>query len=555
MPTMIAPRNVVASLIIIAFSAMTFINFLAAGRDDTFIMLWAGQTFSLSDGFVNYNLEPQEVASSELAAWIAAVTRGWPPAFALLYTKSMGLLAGISTLWLTWKSGSLLCRGREHTLAAYLPLLGTAASQSFQYWTVGGLETPYYTGLLLAFALLLAEGLKSKWTIKQGTRWTFIAVLVLLMITRTEGFWPWMLTVGLICLQSRTLSKLYSSLSLLVIPGIALACLFLFRYSFTHQLWPNPVYAKVGISLDTLTSGLAYVRDYFTASPWCLVQALGLLYGAYELIRFLARKGDNKEHGTCISGAFGAVALCHLAFVILNGGNWMEYSRFVTPAIPILNILVMLALIAAKRPSRVAERVPKYKEVTCLLTLAGSLTQQSLWINHDIKNCSSPLPLGDLFSLTHIAEHTLKGNCAHGRDLAQLKPFIDDDLPMIVEASPKPLIVASYQAGFFPYFLRRKFTPDEVRFIDTVGLTDVVVAKMPGTKTTRGLLAGGRVDLALRGEAGALSDYLRGSPPTVIYLLGADQEMRDNLTKLGYFIRWEQPGAIVFHKPEKPMDQ
>lgn len=529
------------------FFAYSFTIFLSAGRDDTFIMLWAGQTFSIARGFVNYNLIPEEIASSELATWLVAFTSGWEPGHALLYTKILGLLAASLTLVVLWIHREKLNSSKASSALCYLPIVATLASQSFQYWSLGGLETPYQTFLLTIFAFSLSSCLQEGRHCGTGSGIKLVAVLSLLMLTRTEAFWPWLLTLSFILMNANAIARSKPAYAISVVPGVVFGLILSMRHYYTGRPWPNPVYAKVGVDIDTLKTGLDYIGNYLSASPWCMIQAAGFLFGFFACVSFVSSSLIKRQGKPDISAVLGSIVTCQIAFVILTGGNWMEYSRFIVPIIPTLNVLVLLAILKLGNHLR---RSPQFVTTTSVLLSITCLTQIATWKNIDIKNCASPLSLHQLSSLELLSRHTIAGNCAHGRDLANLKPFIDQELPLIRQAHPSPLIVASYQAGFFPYFIRQRFTPEEVLFIDTVGLTDGVTAQLPGKRTARGLTAGGRIDLALRGESGALSEYLQTRPPALVYVLDADTDMRRNFAGLGYRIVLDKPGAVVFHKPE-----
>lgn len=528
------------------FFVHAFIRFLSAGRDDTFIMLWAGQTFSLARGFVNYNYKPEEIASSEIAAWLASPTSGWDPGHALLYIKTLGLLTAALTLVLIWAHRGDLKTSRSSPPLIYLPIIATAASQSFQYWSLGGLETPYHTFLLTAFAFSLSSCLKEGQDCGFGNTVSLVAILSLLMMTRTEAFWPWLLIVGFILIDANGISRSRSAYVIAIAPGFVFVLILATRYYYTGGLWPNPVYAKVGLDLDTLEAGIAYIANYLNASPWCKIQTAGFLYGLLSFLIFLFRRLLGKQDIPGLQTVLGSIVAGQMTFVVLSGGNWMEYSRFIAPITPELNILLLLSILELCNR---LQATPRAIAATSVILLSTSLAQLGTWKNPEIKNCARPLTMDKPYSLTTISEHTIAGNCAHGRDIANLKPFIDHELPRILQTDHSPLIVASYQAGFFPYFLRQRFAPNEVIFIDTVGLTDGVTARLPGKRTARGLTAGGRIDLALRGEAGALSEYLKAWPPSLIYVLDAGPEMRENLSFLGYQPILDKPGTVIFYKP------
>lgn len=248
-------------------------------------------------------------------------------------------------------------------------------------------------------------------------------------------------------------------------------------------------------------------------------------------------------------GLIGATVLCHQLFVVLSGGNWMEYYRFMAAIVPLLNILA-LGMIAAlvDRLGTLKWGATPARSLLVVVALV-SLSQIGRAGDAYAGNCARPMDIAAMRDgIEPVSEQLIRNNCAHARDWSGIKPFIDEELPRLLEESGGRLTVVSSQAGFFPYFIRQRFTAREIWFIDSVGLNELEVARLPGRKTSVGHIDGTRIDLALRGEAGPLSDYLKQRSPDLVYLLGADAVVRANFASLGYRIVWDTPGAIVFHR-------
>lgn len=540
--------------LIVFFLYYAFSNFISAGRDDTFLMLWSGQTLGSASWFVNYNYELEEISSSIIGSLVSATTIGQPAGRALLMVKVMGLLAAAATLALMWRSQAEFFR--REAMARWLALgavLATATSTSFSYWSLGGLETPYHALLLLLFTSYLIHHL-SRTPESRGVHWGLAVTGILLCLVRTEAFWPMFLALFAGLAIHGGMRKGHGAP---VIKATAIA-LFLFlvllglRKYYTGGLWPNPVYAKVGGIGDALPQGIDYIFRYFNSSPWAWVQAAGLLYGTIRLgLLVLARVGGRAPHPSSLAPAtLAAVILCHLGFVALTGGNWMEYFRFMVAVVPLLNLLAMVALGEMLALMRVRAAMPPIGRLAgltaCLLVSALCLAQLRF---EDPENCATAITSSVMArGLAGIEDHVLSGNCATRRDMAGIEPFIEANLSDYVRDRGSALSIISYQAGFFPYYLRQHFTTQELIFTDTMGLSDKATALIPGGKGIYGNRSGARLDKVMMGSAGDLSRVVKERNPVMAYAPDASRETRENFSKLGWKMVWDAPGGVVFYK-------
>lgn len=533
------------SIPILVLLGYWFTQFLAAGRDDTFIMLWAGQSLGHGPWFVNYNYEPQEVASSIVGALIAAATKGMSVGRALLVIKATGFLSAIATLLVIWyKRHQLFPSETKAQWFACGAVVATAASPVFMYWSLGGLETAYHTLSLLLFCLALVGSVARRDS--AGIDVPLLAVACLVILVRAESFWVVFLSAGLLFIAGRCVRVPAAAIRSTVLALAFFAVLLAVRHLFTGAIWPNPVYAKVGNFDTSIFYGWEYVRDYFSASPWSWIQGLAVLYGAYSLLRLFhaSIKRVAVDDMLLLEATTGAIVIFHLLFVVATGGNWMEYFRFIAAIVPLMNLLVAFALVRVVRGSR------RLGHAAGLILLALSLSQ--VWLSERMAwvaegSFSRPIPVRDLLDVRKLTQAVVWNNVAHSRDMRAIEPFIENQLPAYLERSGGHLTVASFQAGFFPYHLRLRYEPDQVRFIDSAGLADLEIARIPGRKHTGGRADFDRIDLALMGQA-SLSEYFAAHPVDMIYQPIASQEARDNLAELGYELVWNVEGALVFYR-------
>lgn len=543
-------------LVLIYFVGYSFSHFLAAGRDDTFIMLWAGQSLGQGPWFVNFNYESQEIASSYLGVFIASLTKGLPLTYALLLIKLMSLAAACATLVLLWSKCNALFSGFSGKPWLVMgAVLATAVSPIFQYWTFGGLETPYHALLLLAFCLVFVRSITYHQT--GSVDWWLVGVGCLLVLARTESFWPLLLAGGLSAVINRFLPVHTSTVRALYLSGAFFILIMVLRYVFTGALWPNPVYAKVGSFESAIPIGWKYLLDYYNSSPWGWLQGLAFIYGIAALVRVGICAVSRDKPGVWLinDAVMGSILLFHQLFVLLSGGNWMEYFRFMSAIVPLLNILVfsMVGVIIGR--VRAAEPHKLYSNGLMVASLILPLTQVGRIDNSYAGNCAKPL-VGDIFvaSIDALFQRLILNNCTLSRDWYALKPFLDSKLPELLQEADGHLTVASSQAGFFPYFIRQKYTQEQIWFIDSAGLNELQIAKLPGRKNSWGNLDGFRIDLALLGKSGALSEYLQKHPLDLVYLISVEPIVRENFLSLGYKVVWDKRGAVVFFRSPRSID-
>lgn len=547
-----------AYLLITIFGLYTFQQFLAAGRDDTFIMLWAGQSLGESSWFINYNYDKQEVASSITATLIASLTKNLAVENALFVIKICGLVIASLTLWLIWIKRSLIFKDPCHQDKMALGvILATGSSPAFAYWAVGGLETPYYSFFLTVFYIAFISRLT---TVKQKNTsfdWLLFSTGCFVTLTRTEGFW--IILVALITIPVIYKFSLTSALwkvKALLLSLIVLIILCFLRYLFTGSLWPSPVYAKVGNIQDLIPTGWKYITDYYTSSAWGYVSITGILYGSIFLIRALTtiHSNDSVKNVRIINIAVLVSFITgHHIVTILSGGNWMEHYRFMSPIVPMTNILIFMMfgdafyVVHKYIPSRISAII--IKKITFILIFLAALLQTITTKEGAVHTCSTPINKRLLLGgIQDLSKSTILNNCAHTRDWYAIKPFIDNELPSLLTKNNNHLTIASFQAGFFPYFIRKKYSPRQIYFIDTRGLTDLQIARIKGEKTNSGHSDGLRIDLALSQENNSLFAYLSNHSPDLVYERYASPEIRQNFLNIGYSVVWDKPHAVVFYK-------
>jgi hypothetical protein len=419
---------------------------------------------------------------------------------------------------------------------------------------MGGLESPYYALLLLIFVHLGSRLLSG--SVSRSDAVGLAAALIGLILVRAEGFWPIAVMFALMLRAFGVRLFTHSAIVPILVACCVLLFLFSYRYFWTGAVWPNPVYAKVGSLEEAIPVGLSYVWRYYDATPWGYVQFAALVFGVYRIAQFLWRGPStlHTEHGG-IEVMLAATIVVYHVFVVLVGGNWMEYFRFLAPTVPLSNVQVFVTLQGFLRRlpgDGIQPQSLKRPLQGLFLLIIGFLImmQPRMTYANFAQNCSATLSLSAIADgWSGLKRHVIEGNCAHSRDWHELKPFMSEPLKHLVERAHGPLTAVSYQAGFFPYILRRMYPPEAISFVDSYGLAELAVAKLAARRNYFGHADGGRIDVALQGKSGALSEYLASRRPNLVYVLKADAEMRKNFSSLGFQLVWDRPGAVVFWRP------
>lgn len=208
---------------------------------------------------------------------------------------------------------------------------------SLAYWTVSGLETMAFAALL--FASLAAE---YKW------RKLTPAALVLATLIRPEGA----LIFGIILLNRMIRERKipFRLILFYVIPLIPFAAFKLFYYG---SFLPNSFYAKSGIGLEYLQSGLEYL--------WHFTSTIGV-YGFIFLLPLLALRRLWKRYSLLYLYLF-----FYIIYIVWVGGDVLKVYRFFVPVVPVLYFLWVISLEELLSSNRYLAITPRLKTGLTLL--------------------------------------------------------------------------------------------------------------------------------------------------------------------------------------------
>jgi hypothetical protein len=530
-------------LLLVFFFIGAFVRYGGAGHDDEFIFLWAGRSLATHPWFANVNGDLEDMVSSPLTGLVAAAADRLAPQGSLVIFKLFGLMAAAAVLPLVAMTVARLCGAgtglRLRTAYALLAALGVALAPTFGYWAAGGMETPFQALALLLLALALAAQRTMPGAFHAASLAVAATTVVLL---RMEG--PWVLLLALLVLAGgRHRMRLQAGdMIALGLPAAVFALVAIWRYQHTGAAWPNPVYAKGGDIAELIPLGLAYAYGFALSTP--LAALLQLMTWSIFLLLWFGGSGRltllPAERSLLL--ALSGLAVGQDLFTIFAGGNWMSYYRFLAPTLPLKIILLIWAVARCCPRGRSAFLAT----VALSLLVVGQLFQSGRNPNYPdfVAEPAWLWPLPATVDLAQLQRMILLASPAHARDERELRPFVATSLPALLPAG-RPLCIATYQVGYFPWMVRERLGPGQVRIADTLGLNDRIAARRPGPRNPFGVLDGFAIDRLL--QAGEPTLFrLCGGQPDLVYVLQAPPVMRANMAALGYRLVWDRPGAVIF---------
>lgn len=554
----------IVALLSYVFLSVTF--YLGAGWDDMFLTLWQGENLAAGHGFVNYNHERVEISSSLLHTLIIALVSLAAPEHTFLWNKALGLIAGAVCLSVIYAfRGTILGGAGRFQYPAYAAVMAYIAScPCFLYWNLGGLEAPYVALLLTLYGVLL----DAHWRRPDRTREIELGLVAsLFVLTRPEGFY--LAVFGI--LHAVLFLALRGGRPTLwihpALPAAAFLAVTAWRLAYLDAAFPNPVYAKSGFLVERILDGLDYVRQ-FAVSSWLmsacflLVLLRGLWLGGVLLRAGIrgVRPPVERFEGLFPIGLIVTVILV----VVVVGGDWMEFFRFLAPLAPLL-LCVSASLVRRGFDWVTAARGNIARGAVCGIIAAvlffgffyNHLRQDGLnrrrQTGQEIGFAVVPYLLPEVFGSWENLQRNVMRTCfSIRRDMDALEPVFQDELPTLYAEAGR-LVIVTRQMGFFPYTLKEFFPGWKVRFVDLSGLTDPFVARVPLRRNMVALRGALQIPSILAGDTPILSEYVRKWQPNMVYTMGLALDMdvfTANMEDLGFECVRGRPGGYVYYRPD-----
>ncbi|MEE9100722.1 hypothetical protein VXJ36_10940 [Pseudomonas nitroreducens] len=328
--------------------------------------------------------------------------------FSHLEMYTVGRLAGLASSLLTGAIIVILWRSeRLHPFACAIVLVTLASMPQIGFWTTAGLETTFYTLLLVSSMFLLAR--------PDRTASASSAVLSgLASLSRPEGI----AFAGLNTLLTLLTPPFFKVKKAIVYCGIVLAIAvpyLILRINYYESFLPNTFLAKSGGS-QNFWRGLNYIIQNPTI-PGALIAILAITSILYAKKNLVIR-------------IFLSAAITQIAFIIWAGGDWMPVGRFTVPLTVFLSITAAYPLSALMTYFEQRKTKPFCLGVTLLMVL----TILSLQILQSIKQ-----------------HNEYFWRIAHGLDSrVVLGQWIDS-------YSPKSIKIAYGDMGALPFYSNRYF--------------------------------------------------------------------------------------------------
>jgi len=399
-------------LIVAAFVAHSIS--LSFTQDDAYISYRYVDNFQSGHGLVfNYG---ERVEGYTNFLWIMLLSissiLGFP---IIIMSKILGVTCGALTLIFAY----LFCRDFSDTRRWLIPFavpIFLAANGALAYWVIGGLETGLFVFLV---TLTLYTEFKRPSVVP--------AILVIATLTRPEGG----LVFGIILLY-RLIIKRENLRSLAWYVGLYVGLLIpyaIFKIYYFGDLLPNPFYAKTGMSIEYLGSGVEYVMQFGYHYG---------LFGLFLLIPFaFLRDMPDKVKLLWLGSAVYTV------YIILVGGDVLKVHRFFLPVLPMLFGILTFAIYRF-----VAERKDAgWVRITAIAVVVGYVAW-SLVIPRDYILQTREIERSFLRKMTYMA------NSLNKIDRSRFS-------------------LATTTIGKVSYILKGK------KVIDMLGLTDPEIAKNP----------------------------------------------------------------------------
>ncbi len=318
-------------------------------QDDAYISFRYAQNFLNGDGLVFNAGERVEGYTNFLWVIVLALAKQLLGMDFIVTSRLLGMAAGsLMFLLLLW----LIKGERKDDLGLMFAAVAAMmlTNLSIAYWSIASLETG-------AFAFMVLAAVVSEYRKPQLTP----GLLIIASLLRPEG----VLVFG-ICALNRLITDRALPLRFALTYILPLVPFAAFKLSYYGQLFPNPYYAKSGVGMEYIKTGLEYL--------WTFTKALGG-YGAVFLLPLLAIKLLWQRY----SLLYIFVAL-YSAYIVWVGGDVLFVYRFFVPVVPVLYFLFAVAVMELARTLLKSAQLVKAAFVVAVA--AFSIASYSLSIQH-----------------------------------------------------------------------------------------------------------------------------------------------------------------------------
>jgi len=303
---------------IIFLVLLVHVNYLRFVCDDAFISFRYAKNFVEGHGLV-YNIG-EKVEGYTNFLWTLLLSLfmkiGLDPA---MVSQVMGILFSLATILLLLRLNRWLYPSPN--LFNYLAPLLLVCCGAYAAWSTGGLETSFFTFLVLLGSYFLVTGINKKMNfIFSGITFAFVGM------TRLDGVIfggvTFLFVLYLLVVKKNVEFK---SLLLWIISFLLPFLVYFFwRWSYYGRFLPNTFYVKVGEE-SLYRQGLAYLFD-FVKRFWIGIMVIPLA--------FLGKAIRSNANLKMILPYFASLILVFSFYVSYTGGDFMDMFRFIVPVLP-----------------------------------------------------------------------------------------------------------------------------------------------------------------------------------------------------------------------------
>ena len=309
---------------VIVLILLLHVNYLRFVCDDAFISFRYAKNFVEGHGLV-YNIG-EKVEGYTNFLWTLLLSlfmkMGLDP---VTMSQVLGVLFSLATVFLLLRLNRRL--HPKKTLFDYLAPLFLACCGAFAAWSTGGLETAFFTFLVLLGSFFLIAGVEHpKNLVYSGI------IFALVCMTRLDGLILAFVTFGFLLYLLLVKKKVEArNLLLWSLPFLTLFLLyFIWRWSYYGKAFPNTFYIKVA-GAAYYQQGFSYLLSFVERFwIWFMIIPLFFLGKAMKL---------NTKLGTTVL-YFTSMILVFSCYVVYVGGDFMDMFRFFVPILPFFFFLI-----------------------------------------------------------------------------------------------------------------------------------------------------------------------------------------------------------------------
>ena len=257
----------------------------------------------------------------------------------VVIARILGVAGGLSIILILY----LFARRhfRNHSTLIFLSAaILLFLNRSIPYWSMSGLETSVFVAL--SMTALFLESRKSHLT---------AAILAIASLLRPEGF-----IIFLIIVIHRIAVEKRFPFFLSIVYFLLFAPFMIFRFFYYGSLLPNTYYAKSGIGIEYITSGVEYFTHFLTTAG---------AYGVIVALPILTCKSLWKRYSLLYAYIF-----LYICYVIGVGGDTLKVYRFFVPVLPVMHFLFVASIIETLSSPSLNRFFPKKIFIPAVLSLS-----------------------------------------------------------------------------------------------------------------------------------------------------------------------------------------